>query len=134
MKLTAKKLKQIIKEELEEVAEGLSASDTAYILQGQGDYGPGGPSDDDIARHMGKAPDKDEDPNAPDEKPFVLHFLKLLVNGATGQPLTPEEIAAMDPRAIGDLASQMRQALRGKGAKRIPPLSDPGAFDPFDGQ
>ena len=109
MKITPKQLKKMIREEFKKVTES-SPADVAEFT-----------------------PDKGEDPNAPDEKPFVLHFLNLLVNGDTGQPYTPEEIAAMDSRAIGDLASQMRQALRGSGAKRIPPLSDPGAFDPFEG-
>ena len=73
------------------------------------------------------------DPNAEDQKPFVKHFLHLLINGETRRPFTPEEIDAMDTSAIDDLADQMRDALRRSGAKRIPPLSDPGAFDPHKG-
>ena len=127
MKLTEKQLKQIIKEELEAIVEG-DRPEPQFQNAGE-QYS------DDLAMQGGDwYGDEDEDPNAPDERPFVLHFLKLLVNGDTGQPFTPEEIAAMDSRAVGDLASQMRQTLRSKGAKRIPPSSDPGAFDPFTGQ
>ena len=127
MKLTINKLKCIIKEELEAIVEGDKPEPQ---FQNAGEQ-----YSDDLAMQGGDwHGDEDEDPNAPDEKPFVLHFLNLLVNGETGQPFTPEEIAAMGPKEIGALASQMRGALRSKGAKRIPPLNDPGAFDPFTGQ
>ena len=135
MKLTTKKLKQIIREEFKKVTESGPADAAGYVLGRQGDYGPGGPTDDDMDYAMGQfTPDKGEDPNAEDQKPFVKHFLHLLINGETKRPFTPKEIDDMDTSVVDDLASQMRDALRRSGAKRIPPLSDPGAFDPFDGQ
>ena len=72
MKLTQKQLKQIIREEFKKVTESAE-----YMLDPYRDYGPGGPTDADLDYIKGHAPDKNEDPNAPDEKPFVLHFLDL---------------------------------------------------------
>ena len=120
MKLTSKQLKQMIAEELKATTESWKPD------PGQ----PGGGEDIRLPEYPGDEPEGFESM----EKDFVLNLMHHLINGETGLPFTPEEIAAMDPSAVGDLASQIRQALRSKGAKRIPPLSDPGAFDPFTGQ
>jgi hypothetical protein len=113
MKISAKKLKQIIKEELESVVE---SGKTMFprpepYRGGQSGGGVGVPGEFAAA-----------------EQKYVMAFSMIL-------GISPEEAAAIPPEEIGEMALQIRQAYQHKKMD-APPLNEPrgGWKDPFTGQ
>ena len=98
MKLSKQKLKQMIKEELED-----------YGIE---EPGPG----------LDRSNFGSDEENAAIGTSMEREYANAL---GTILGLGPEEVAAIDDEAIGDIAQQIRQAYQSRG-REAPPLGQPG--------